>query len=155
LKLDMRRGGRDQYTGRNTTERAVAALEVIGSKPFFLFIHYKAADVLGHRVGDRSRQYREAIIQNDLQLWDLLLALIGHGLLTTTEIYVTTDHGFHGGLHTQEADPLVTNVWFASLRHNLIATSGSMLDVTPTVLRQLGIPLSIANPRYRGRPLSR
>jgi len=153
LKLDMKRGGRDRYSGRNTTERAVDALDVVGTSPFFMFVHFKATDVLGHRVGDGRKQYREAIIQNDVQLGALLQALMDRGLMPTTEVYVTTDHGFHGIFHVNGEDPLIADTWFASLRHNLAASISNMLDVTPTILRQLDVPLESADPPYRGRSL--
>jgi len=153
LKLDMRRGGRDDYTGRNTTAKVPAALDAIGDSPFFLFIHYKAADVLGHSVGDGGPQYREAIMQNDIQLEQLLELLEARGLLATTEVFVTTDHGFHGIFHVNPDDPLVNRTWFASNRQNLSGEATSVLDVTPTVLKALGIAVDTEDPPYRGRPL--
>jgi hypothetical protein len=153
LKLDMRRGGRDSYTGINTTKRVMEALDTIADSPFFLFIHYKAADVLGHTVGDGSKQYREAIRQNDNQLGAVLQLLINRDLLPTTEIYVTTDHGFHGIFHVNPEDPAITQTWFASLRQDLGLVHNSVLDVTPTVLTTLGIPLDSASPPYRGASL--
>ncbi len=154
LDLDLRRGGRDDYTGTNTTARVVTALDAVGVSPFFMFVHYKAADVIGHRAGDRGRAYREAIIQNDIQLGEVMNLLSTRELLPTTEVFVTTDHGFHGIFHLKEDDPAIVETWFASLRHNLLPTSvGSVLDVTPTMLTTLGIPLGTAVPPYRGRTL--
>ena len=153
LRLDMRRGGRDDYTGINTTERVIDALDAIADSPFFLFVHYKAADVVGHSVGEGSKQYREAIIQNDVQLGEVLKLLIDRDLLPTTEVFVTTDHGFHGIFHVNSEDPAITQTWFASLRHDLGLVGGSVLDVTPTMLSALGIPLDNAFPPYRGRSL--
>jgi hypothetical protein len=153
LDLDLRRGGRDNYTGINTTKRVVTALDAIGDQPFFMFIHYKAADVLAHRSGDGGSQYREATIQNDVQLGEVLNLLIARDLLPTTEVFVTTDHGFHGIFHVNASDPLITRTWFASLRHDIAEPVGSVLDVTPTMLTTLGIPLSTAEPPYRGRTL--
>lgn len=153
LRMDMRRGGRDDYTGINTTKRVVEALDAIADSPFFLFVHYKAADVLAHSVGDGSKQYREAIIQNDLQLGAMLQLLVNRELLPTTEVYVTTDHGFHGIFHVNDEDPAIVDTWFASLRHDLGLVHSSILDVTPTVLTALGIPTDGVSPPYRGRSL--
>jgi hypothetical protein len=153
LTLDMRRGGRDNYTGANTTKRVVQALDLIADSPFFLFIHYKAADVVGHRVGDGSKQYREAIIQNDKQLAAVMQLLIDRELLPTTEVYVTTDHGFSGIFHVNSEEPAITQTWFASLRRDLGIVHNSVLDVTPTVLETLGIPLDDISPPYRGAPM--
>ena len=134
LDMDLRRGGRDDYTGINTTARVVTALDAVGASPFFMFVHYKAADVIGHSAGDRGRPYREAIIQNDVQLGEVMNLLSTRELLPTTEVFVTTDHGFHGIFHLKEDDPAIIDTWFASLRHNLLPTSvGSVLDVTPTM----------------------
>lgn len=153
LRLDMRRGARDDYTGRNTTAKVGPALDEVGDSPFFLFVHYKAADVLGHSVGDGGSQYREAIVQNDNQLGDLLKLLEARGLLDTTEVFVTTDHGFHGIFHVNPNDSLVNETWFASYRHNLSGEATSVLDVTPTVLKALGIAIDSEDPPFRGRSL--
>jgi hypothetical protein len=154
VDMDLRRGGRDDYTGINTTARVITALDAIGSSPFFMFVHYKAADVIGHRAGDRGRAYREAVIQNDVQLGEVLNLLTTRDLLPSAEVFVTTDHGFHGIFHLKADDPAIVDTWFASLRHNLLPTSvGSVLDVTPTMLTTLGIPLTTAEPPYRGRAL--
>lgn len=153
LTIDLRRGGRDNYTGINTTKRVVEALDSIVDSPFFLFAHYKAADVLAHRSGDGGPQYREAIVQNDVQLGAILQLLINRGLLPTTEVFVTTDHGFHGIFHVNSSDPDITRTWFASLRHNLTPTPTTMLDVTPTMLDTLGIPTEAVEPPFRGRSI--
>jgi hypothetical protein len=153
VDLDLRRGGRDNYTGIATTARVVTALDTVGDTPFFMFVHYKAADVIGHRAGDRGRPYREAIIQNDIQLEAVLNLLAARELLPTTEVFVTTDHGFHGIFHLKQDDPAIMETWFASLRHNLDTSIGSVLDVTPTILTTLDISVSSAVPPYRGRAL--
>lgn len=153
LKLDVRRGGRDNYTGINTTKRVVDALDQIGDSPFFLFVHYKAADVIAHRSSDNGKQYREAIVQSDLQLGAVLQLLINRELLPTTEVFVTTDHGFHGIFHVNASDPAITGTWFASLRHDLSPFPSTILDVTPTVLSTLAIPIENMVPPYRGRSI--
>jgi hypothetical protein len=155
LRLDLRRGGRDNYGGANTTKRVVEALDAIGAKPFFLFVHYKAADVLAHRSSDNGKQYREAIVQNDVQLAGVLQLLVDRDLLPTTEVFVTTDHGFRGIFHVNGSDPAIAQTWFASLRHDLGASASSVLDVTPTVLTTLGIPVDSINPPFRGRSMAR
>jgi predicted AlkP superfamily pyrophosphatase or phosphodiesterase len=116
LDLDLRRGGRDEYTGDNTTDQVVIGLDFIGTSPFFLFIHYKAADVVAHRSGDAGKQYREAIIENDGQLGAVMQMLTQRGLLSTTQIFVTTDHGFSGIFHVNKDLPEVAQTWLASFR---------------------------------------
>jgi hypothetical protein len=153
LDLDLRRGGRDNYTGDNTTQRFVEALDYVGQNPFFIFVHYKAVDVVGHRAGDKSRGYREALANNDQELGNLLTNLKDRGLLDSTEVYVTTDHGFDGIFHLAFPKSSVHDTWLASYSHNLVEEQATILDVTPTVLQTLGIDLTNQTPPYRGKSL--
>jgi len=153
LDLDMRRGGRDDYTGDNTTQRFTEALDAVGKDPFFIFVHYKAVDVIGHRSGDKSKTYREALVQTDEELGNVLNELAERGLLDTTEVYVTTDHGFDGIFHVSFEKVSVHDTWFASHSHNLVGEQATVLDLTPTVLETLGISTTNANPPYRGHSL--
>jgi hypothetical protein len=150
LDLDLRRGGRDSYTGDNTTDQVVVGLDFIGTSPFFMFIHYKAADVVAHRAGDAGNQYREAIIGNDRQLGEIMQLLAQRGTLATTEIFVTTDHGFSGIFHVNPDLSQVTETWFASRNPILSGSAATVLDVTPTILATFGIDTSSADPLYRG-----
>jgi len=150
LDLDQRRGGRDNYTGAGTTEKFVEALDFVGNDPFFIFVHYKAADVVGHRAGDKRPSYSEAIVQNDLQLGGILDSLQERGLLNSTEIYVTTDHGFDGIFHTSSEKSWVTTTFLASRNPNLRSGPASVLDVTPTILSTLGVSMGSFTPPYRG-----
>jgi hypothetical protein len=150
LDLDLRRGGRDEYTGDNTTDQVVVGLDFIGSDPFFMFIHYKAADVVAHRAGDGGKQYREAIIANDRQLGTVLQMLTDRGLLDTTDVFVTTDHGFSGIFHVNGDLLEVAETWLASRNPTLLGAPATVLDVTPTVLDSLSIDTSTADPPYRG-----
>jgi len=153
LDLDARRGGRDQYTGRNTTRRFVQKMEDFIGGPYFLFIHYKAPDVIAHRTSHNSIQYREAIVQTDLQLGALQAIIESHGSLDETEVFVTTDHGFDGIFHVNAGSSYISETWLASKSHNLVDIEGIVLDVTPTILEELGIPLADIDPPFRGRSL--
>lgn len=152
IDLLLRRGSRDRYTGIDTTSQVEAGLDFLGGTPaFFFFIHYKAADVVGHRAGDRGRAYRQAIIGNDTQLGAVLALLDGWGQLEGTKVYVTTDHGFDGIFHINRDTPSVAETWLASNAHDLTPGEGSILDVTPTVLDAFGVdPNGAAGPPYRG-----
>ncbi len=153
LNLAMRRGSRDQYTGENTTAQFQVGLDFIDGDPFFFFIHFKAADVVGHRAGARSNQYREAIMQNDAQLGSMLEILADYGVLDSTQVYVTTDHGFDGIFHTNINHATVSQTWIASSAHDLQPENARILDVAPTLLDALGIDTGNAEPPYRGHSL--
>jgi arylsulfatase A-like enzyme len=115
-----------------------------------MFVHYKAADVVAHRSGDQGKQYREAIIQNDVQLGDVLAMLSQRGLLNTTDVFVTTDHGFSGIFHVNPDLPEIAQTWLASRRSILGPGPATVLDVTPAVLDALGIDAAQFEPPYRG-----
>ena len=156
LDLRLRRGTYDhpRFTGANTTDRVMEALEFVNnSTEFFFFIHYKTADHVGHLSSDRSKAYREAIIANDQQLGRLLDMFEDWGVLEGTKFYVTTDHGFAGNVHVNLANPSVAETWFASRDFDLEARTGSILDVTPTVLDAFGIDPAQFEPAMRGRSL--
>jgi hypothetical protein len=153
LDLFMSRGGRDKYTGNGTTAKVVEALDAIGDSPFFLFVHYKAVDVIGHRASDKSVPYRENMIWNDIQLKAIMNLLADRGLLDSTEIIVTTDHGFEGIFHTNRDDPNVTDTWLASMNPILAPDDATIQDVVPTILDLFGIDYSNADPPYPGHSL--
>ena len=71
------------------------------------------------------------------------------GILEGTEVFVTTDHGFDGNVHTNPLAESNMRTWFASRNKNLTGPA-VILDVTPTMLDALGIDISTANPPYRG-----
>jgi len=152
LDFDLRRGGYDGFTGDKTTTKFVEALDGLGpDTPFFMLLHYKTVDIIGHRTGDQAKQYREAMVQIDYQLGMVLAELEKRGMRQNTEIYVTTDHGFKRNMHVNPNEPLITETWFASAQHNFDPTqSATVLDVTPTILDRLGISTANINPPYRG-----
>lgn len=151
ISLLLKRGARDRYTGSNTTEQVEVGLDYLDSWPtFFFFIHYKAPDVVAHRAGDRSRSYRQAIINSDVQLGAVMQMLSDRGLLAGTKIYVTTDHGFDGIFHINRDTPSVAETWMASLTHDLQPGPATIQDVTPTVLDAFGVDTSAMRPPYRG-----
>jgi hypothetical protein len=151
IDLLLKRGARDRYTGIATTDQVEVGLDFLGGAPaFFFFIHYKAADVVGHRAGDRGRAYRQAIIGNDAQLGAVLALLDGWGQLEGTEVYVTTDHGFDGIFHINRDTPSIAETWLASRTHDLTGGEGSILDVTPTILDAFGVAADAVGPPYRG-----
>ena len=154
LDIDTRRGGRDQYTGRNTTRRFEQQMEKFIGGPFFAFIHYKGPDVIAHRSSHKSVQYREAIVQADKQLGALQALIEGAGVLDETEILITTDHGFDGIFHVNGDLGPVTSTWIGSKDNGLMSNfDGIVLDVTPTILQQLGVSTGGIDPPFRGRSL--
>jgi arylsulfatase A-like enzyme len=93
-------------------------------------------------------------VQNDLQLGAIEDVLHSRALLDSTEIYVTTDHGFDGIFHTSSEKDWVTDTFFASRNPNLRSGPASVLDVVPTILSTFGVSSTPFDPPYRGVDLN-
>ncbi|HYB98577.1 MAG TPA: alkaline phosphatase family protein [Candidatus Limnocylindrales bacterium] len=133
------RGGPDNFTGTAANEQLFPLLQSLAGSPFFAFQHQKGIDWSGHRIGDGSPQYREAMMHADDRLAELLeeLERLGEG---DTDVYVTTDHGFQGRTHLGRVRRSVARTWFASRKRDLRCFArGDVLDVAPTVLHAFGI----------------
>lgn len=155
----MSRGINDKYTGTATNDRLFGLLELdeFRDNQFFIFAHIKNADVVGHSTGVNDDSYPEAIVQADLRLGDLLAKLEELGLRDTTDIYITTDHGFWKRFHLGSTfHESVARTFIASSAHDLQCyANGSVLDVVPTLLDKLDISLPPGHPTLSGRSLLR
>ena len=153
IEFFSRRGGPDYATGRHTTDLVDPLLHAVAKDRFFVFVHYKAADVTAHHAGSESASYEEAIVSLDEQLGELLGMLDQEGIADETAVLVTTDHGFKGRFHVAR-EPIITQTWIASrnieLRSDIVA---KILDITPTVLDYFGVPLGSIQPPLEGMSL--
>ncbi len=114
--------------------KALEMLDTYKDKQFFMFVLFCNPDEAGHRYGENSPEYTNAIINDDVWLGRIVGKLESLGLAGNTLIYVTPDHGFNenGTIHTKPILDtiktwLVTNDLQASGVHYLI-------DITPTIL---------------------
>ncbi len=143
--------GPDGFTGRNTVKRVIPALQELSSGRFFLFAHFKTADKMAHKAGDRGDRYLEAIMNIDARLGEMRQALVDLGVARNTDIYVTTDHGFHGRRHVIDDFPTNVETWIASSAHDLDGSStAQVIDVVPTILSKLGADLGQVDPPFPG-----
>ena len=126
-------------------------LDKYGQKPFFFFVHFAEVDHSGHKHGEPSREYDDAIISGDKQLGRIVQKLQKLGLLEKTLIYVTADHGFDVGAKGHRRAPYV----FLGTNDKQVMRNGSRADITPTVLAQLGVDLSKIQPPLDGEPLTK
>ena len=83
----------DQKVGDTTLKM----LDKYGKRPFFFFVHFAEVDHSGHKHGESSPEYDNAIISNDQQLGRIVEKLKQLGVYERTLIYVTADHGFDVG----------------------------------------------------------
>jgi arylsulfatase A-like enzyme len=81
------------------TDSALEFLNEQAQCRFFLWVHYKEPDTLGHQFGENSAQYSASLEVNDQELGRLVDGLRAHAIAGRTLVIVTTDHGFdEGGL---------------------------------------------------------
>jgi arylsulfatase A-like enzyme len=94
----------------NDATVAANAVELIATHaPQVMFVHFPGVDRAGHTWGWNSWAQRRAIAQADRCVGQILGALRDRGLLDSTLVIVTSDHGGNGRNHRPE-DPLSQRV---------------------------------------------
>ena len=136
----------DESVGDKTLE----LLDKYGRKPFFFFVHFAEVDHAGHRHGEKSAEYDEAIISGDKQLGRIVEKLKQLGVYEKTLIYVTADHGFDIDGKTHRNAPYV----FLATNDKQVMRAGTRADIAPTILAQLGVDLQKIAPPLDGEPLT-
>jgi hypothetical protein len=131
--------------------RALELLEKYKDKPFFFFVHFATVDHQGHKFGENSKEYNDALISNDLWTGRIIEKLKKLGLYDKTLVYVTADHGF------DEDKTGHSNAPYVSLATNdkKVMRNGLRQDVAPTILERFGMDLAKLEPALDGVPLTR
>jgi hypothetical protein len=130
--------------------RALEVLQQYKDRRFFMFVHFADVDSQGHKFGENSAEYTAALSSCDDWLGRLEQKLSELGLLGTTLIYVTADHGFDEGQRTHQHAQYV----FLATNDATVKRNGTRADVTPTIMHRLGLDLSKLDPPLDGRPLN-
>jgi len=130
--------------------RAVELLEKHKDKPFFFFVHFATVDHSGHKHGENSKEYNDALISNDTWTGKILAKLKELGLYDKTLVYVTADHGFNDGATNHKYAPYV----FLGTNDPKVKRSGMRQDITPTVLSRFGVDLGALDPKLDGEPMT-
>ena len=104
---------------------------------FAIFAHFGDPDSAGHRSGENSVEYEDAIIACDNWLGTITARLERLGVLEDTLVVVVTDHGFDEGAKQHNDAP---DAFFAVNDARRKYHEGDMLDITPTILTLLGVP---------------
>ncbi|MHC4469782.1 MAG: alkaline phosphatase family protein [Planctomycetota bacterium] len=131
--------------------RALQEIERVKDRPFFLFVHFAEVDSSGHRHGENSKEYTDALISNDLWTGRIIERLEELGLSEKTRVYVTADHGFDEGLRGHKNAPYV----FLATNDPRVSRRGLRQDVAPTMLEAFGLDLKELDPPLDGVPLTR
>jgi hypothetical protein len=132
-------------------DKALEMLDKYKAKPFFFFVHLAEVDHSGHKFGEPSKEYNDAIISGDTQLGRLVEKLKALGLYEKTKIYVVADHGFNVGGKGHSYAPYV----FMATNDKKVMRDGTRADITPTILDRFGLDLAKFEPKLDGEPLTR
>lgn len=130
--------------------RALELLEKYKDRPFFFFVHFASVDHQGHRFGENSKEYNDALISNDTWTGKIVAKLKELGLYDQTLIYVTADHGFNEGATGHSYAPYVT----LGTNDPLVKRDGMRQDIAPTIMARFGLDLRKLQPPLDGEPLT-
>ncbi|MGB9878084.1 MAG: alkaline phosphatase family protein [bacterium] len=133
----------------NVGQRALEELEKHAQERFFIFIHFADPDTAGHKYGENSPEYSDAIKSCDLWLGKIIKRLRKLGIYNDTLIYVTADHGFDEGKTTHSYAPYV----FLATNDRNISRNGDRADIAPTILKRFGLDVKSIQPALDGIPL--
>lgn len=138
-------------TNTNVGSKALELLDEYSEKPFFFFVHFAEVDHQGHKFGENSKEYNDALISCDNWTGEIMQKLRDLKLYDQTLIYVTADHGFDEGMRNHSDAPYV----FLATNDHQIIRRGTRADITPTILDRFGVDLGKINPPLQGHPLSK
>jgi len=139
--------GEHENVGKKTLE----LLEQNRNRKFFFFVHFADPDHQGHKYGENSKEYNDALIACDVWLGKIIKKLKELNLYEKTLIYVTADHGFDEGEKDHRDAPYI----FLATNDPAVMRRGTRADIAPTILERFGIDLSKIEPPLDGHPLTK
>jgi len=131
--------------------RAMELIEKYKDKSFFFFVHFAEVDHSGHKHGENSKEYNDALISNDTWTGKIIDKVKELGLADRTEFYITMDHGFDEGGKSHKMAPYV----ILGGNNKNISRNGRRQDVAPTILESFGLDLSKIEPPLDGISLTK
>jgi predicted AlkP superfamily pyrophosphatase or phosphodiesterase len=129
---------------------ALNSLDRYGTQRFFAFFHFGDPDAAGHKHGENSQDYSNAIVEVDRWLGRIVEKLKQLGVYERTRIYVTSDHGFDEGKTSHSMAPYV----FLATNDDMVRRRGDQRDIAPTILSRMGVDVSRLKPPLPGRILT-
>jgi hypothetical protein len=130
--------------------RAIELLENYKDKPFFFFVHFADIDRAGHKHGENSKEYNDALISTDLWTGKIMAKVRQLGLSNKTQFYITSDHGFNEGKTNHSFAPYI----FLATDNKKVNRKGLRQDIAPTIMEAFGLNLSAFKPPLDGISLT-
>ena len=131
-------------------EMALKNLEECRDKRFLFFVHFAEPDHSGHKHGENSQEYSDALKSDDAWTGKVIAKLKELGIYDKTLIYVVVDHGFNEGGSGHSYAPYV---FISTNDKQVTRKAGGREDISPTVLERFGIDLASIEPKLDGYPL--
>jgi len=126
-------------------------LEKYKDKRLFFFVHFAQVDHMGHRYGENSKEYNDALKSGDFWTGKIMQKLKDLNLYDKTIIYVTADHGFDEGMKGHRDAPYV----FLATNDSKVIRRRLRVDITPTILDRFGVDIDKIKPPLDGHPLTK
>jgi hypothetical protein len=136
---------------RKVGMRAIELLEKYKDKPFFFFVHFAQVDHAGHKHGENSKEYNNALISNDLWTGKIIEKVQQLGLGEKTQFYITADHGFNEDKKGHSFAPYV----FLATNNKDVSRNGRRQDVAPTIFEAFGLDIGTLEPPLDGISLTK
>mgnify|MGYP001027031757 CR=1 FL=1 len=136
--------------GSNVVDKARGYLEKYKDERFFMFAQFQEPDERGHKYGENSEEYGNALIFNDYWLGMILSKLKELEIYDETLVYVVSEHGFNDGMYHHNDAPYA----FLATNDKTVKNNGDRKDITPTILWQYGLDLNKISPQLDGIPLN-
>jgi len=133
-------------------EMALKNVEEFKNKRFLFFVHFAEPDHLGHRNGENSKEYSDALKSDDEWTGKIIAKLKELGIYSKTLVYVVVDHGFN---EDQSGHSYAPFVFIATNDKQVTRKAGGREDIAPTVLERFGIDLAKIEPPLDGFPLDK
>jgi LysM repeat protein len=120
------------------TDNALQFIRTHARSHFFLWVHYKEPDTLGHRAGENSAEYSQSLVIDDQELGRLIGELRDQAIEGDTLLVLTTDHGFNeGGFQHDTCTADTKNLFLATSKNGtgLFGCIRSQTDIAPCIWR--------------------